>query len=280
MMVRIEDPADPRVAGYIDVRDADLAGRASAFMAEGRQVVRTLLESSRFAARSVLVNDAAWASLSDALSARPEVAVYVASQAVMDAVVGFHIHRGCLALADRGAELDPDGILEDTGDEDVVLALEGINNHDNVGGCFRSALAFGARAVLLDEASADPLYRKAIRVSMGATLRLPFARVSGDLVDALSRRGFAVVALTPAPDATPIDEATHAVTGRCALVVGAEGPGLSPAVLDRAHVRVRIPIVPGVDSLNVATAAGIALHRFARLSVVDGARARPGFQVE
>lgn len=259
---RIESADDPRVEVYRDVRDRDLQRRAGLFMAEGRLVVRTLLSRSRFALHSVLVTEPALESLSDALDqADPAAPVYLATQQVMDAIAGFHIHRGCLAAAHRGAPLDPATLIDTPGAPRLIVVLEDVANHDNVGGVFRSAAAFGADAVLLTRRSCDPLYRKSVRVSMGGALRVPSAIVdSGPRAAAdLRAAGYQTIALTPA--AGSIDIAQARAGERLALFLGAEGPGLSAVTLDACELRVRIPIGPDADSLNLAVAAGIALHR-------------------
>ena len=172
---------------------------------------------------------------------------------VMAAAVGFHLTRGVLASADRAPEPVLPGLLAAAR---RVLALEGINDHENLGALFRNAAALGADAVLLGPRCADPLYRRSVRVSMGHVLRVPFAR--GPLA-ALREAGLTVLALTPHPPAVPLSTVDRSVP-RAALLVGAEGPGPSPEALAAADVRVRIPMASGVDSLNVATAAAIALH--------------------
>jgi tRNA G18 (ribose-2'-O)-methylase SpoU len=174
----------------------------------------------------------------------------------MAQVVGFHLNRGVLATADRApVPLVPELIAR----SHHLAVLEGINDHENLGGLFRNAAAFGVDAVLLGSRCADPLYRRSVRVSMGHVLRVPFVTLgcwTGDL-DALRAAGFRVAALTPAADAVPLPEAGLG-TGRVAWLLGAEGPGLSAEALAAADLAVRIPMAPGVDSLNVATAAAIA----------------------
>jgi tRNA G18 (ribose-2'-O)-methylase SpoU len=268
---RIESLDDPRVAEYRNLRDVDLRAGSNLFMTEGRLGVRRLVRGSRFRARSVFVTPAALDGLGEVLGElEEETPVYLASQAVLNQVVGYDMHRGCLAAAERGAEPGAEALLEAcaTGRRRLVV-LEDVTNPDNVGAVFRNARAFGADAVLLTPRCADPLYRKAIRVSMGAALQLPFARI-GDCGEAFARlraAGFPVVACTPDAEAEPIDAAAErlAGAGRLALAFGTEGEGLSDAALAAADARVQIPMAPGVDSLNVATASGIALHRFALL---------------
>jgi tRNA G18 (ribose-2'-O)-methylase SpoU len=260
--VVIDDPNDPRIADY---RAAIGAGTPDTFIAEGRLVVRRLLEGTRYRVRSVLLTPAALADLTSALASQPSsLAVLVAPTAVIRAVVGFKFHRGCLALGERGRPATPDEIVAPGGPR-VLLVLEEVADPDNVGAVFRNAAAFGADGVLLSPGCADPLYRKAVRVSMGAALSVPFARAELAVgLPALRAAGYTLVALTPDGRAEDI----AAVAGRwpsprLALLLGAEGAGLSESARRAADLCVRIPMAPGVDSLNVATACGIALHRLA-----------------
>lgn len=257
---------DPRIDDYQNVPDADLLARRGLFMAEGRLVIRALLAHSRFPVRSLLVTPPALESLREALEeVEAPLPIYLAEQRVMDQIAGFHIHRGALAAAERGEPIEPQQILASAS---RVLVLEALTNHDNVGGIFRNALAFGVDAILLCPKCCDPLYRKSIRVSMGAALRVPFARLkpwpAG--LDDVSEAGFRVVALTPEPRAQELFQFVRERddTGRLALLIGSEGPGLSRSALERAGEAVRIDMAPDVDSLNVATATGIALHALAR----------------
>src|SRR5436309_2705059 len=190
---RVRDVDDPRLADYRDLRDGERRRRDRTFIAESRQVVRRLLGGSRFRARSVLAAEAAAEDLRDVLTGG--LPVYVAPEATLQRVVGFNIHRGCLAVGERGAELALDGLL----DARVLLVLEGVTNPDNIGGAFRNAMAFGVGGVVLAPRCSDPLYRKAIRVSMGGTLVVPFAAAASwpEALVRLRERGFTIVALTP-----------------------------------------------------------------------------------
>lgn len=261
---RIDDAADPRIASYLSIRDRDLAGREGRFVAEGKVVLRMLFEARRFEPESVLVLENRLRGLASVLAAAPpSLPVYVAGQAVMDAVAGFHIHRGVLAIGRRGPPPEVQALLDSLPEHALVLALVGISNHDNVGAIFRNAAAFGADAVLLDATCCDPLYRKAIRVSVGAALKVPFA-VAPDgtgLLAALSQAGFSSLALSPSGR---IDIGEVAPTRRTALFLGTEGEGL-PLTLMRTMQTVRIPMARDFDSLNVAAASAIALHRLARV---------------
>ncbi|MGE0041589.1 MAG: TrmH family RNA methyltransferase [Vicinamibacterales bacterium] len=265
-MTEIISADDPRIADYhLVAAPGELMARGL-FVVEGRLVLPRLLEAPGLRARSVLVTPAAAASLGALLAAAP-APVYIASREVMSRVAGFDIHRGCLALAERPAPAPLDALPLQRLRR--VLVLEGVSNPDNIGGIFRSAAAFDVDGVVLGPGCGDPLYRKAIRTSMGATLGVPFVD-AGAWPGALGRlraAGLALVALTPA-GADPLPALQPG--GRVALVVGAEGPGLTPAALAEADHRVRIPTSGRVDSLNVATAAAIALYA---LSAREG---RPG----
>ena len=234
--------------------------RAGLFVAEGRLIVERLLLDGRFRVHSVVVTPPAAAALAGVFQQRPEVPVEVVDPDVLEEITGFDFHRGCLSLAHRPAAAMP---TSDLVQATRLLALEGVGNPDNVGGLFRTAFAFGVEAVILDPSTADPLYRKAIRTSMAATLRVPFVRLSpwpGSL-DPLRAAGFQIVALTPDPEAVDLDEYARHPAERLVLLVGSEGPGLHDTSLRGADARVRIPIDPRADSLNVVTAAAIALQR-------------------
>ena len=255
----ITDADDPRIADYREVRERDLVGRRGLFVAEGSVVLRCLLESPFTRPVSILVAEARLPGLSGLLArATADIPVYAASQAVMDGIVGFPIHRGILALGRTPAPLGLPSLLGDAGEESLVLALSGIANHDNMGGLFRNAAAFGAAGVVLDAACCDPFYRKALRVSVGGVLKVPQVRLApgADLVEGLRAGGFRVLALSPSGGQ---DLADVRGGGRVAVVLGAEGPGLAPEVLARCET-VRIPMASGFDSLNVATTSGIVLH--------------------
>lgn len=260
--IRITDPDDPRIAAYRDVRERDLVGRHGRFVAEGEVVLRHLLgPRSRFAAESALLAEPRLAALTDVVSGAA-VPVYVADREVMDSIVGFPIHRGVLAVGLKGRPGGVETLLAPTAPRGRLLVAVGIGNHDNMGGLFRIAAAFGARGVLLDSTACDPLYRKAIRVSVGAALITPFARLEpgGDLVETLIRLGYCPLALTPGGE-EPLEAVE--VAGPAALIVGPEGPGLGSEILSRCR-RISIRMAPGFDSLNVATAAAIALHHLSR----------------
>ena len=264
-IVPIASLDDPQIADYRAVPDPELLRCRGLFVAEGRLVVRTMLEASRFWPQSLLVTDQARIGLAGALTPWVEsVPVYVAPIELLSAIVGFNIHRGCLSLVKRPAPVGVADLLAGMPGRAVVVVLEGVGNADNVGGIFRNALALGAFGVVIGPGCCDPLYRKATRVSIGATLRVPFATADDWPADLVRLRdaGFTVVAMTPDPSAEDVSEyaASAADGGRIALLLGAEGPGLTPEALAASDRRVRIPMVGGVDSINVATAGAIALH--------------------
>ena len=228
--------------------------------AEGVLVVRELLRSA-YPVRSLLVSPTKLAELhADLEHLDPATPVYVAPAGVTSAIAGFPFHRGALASASR---LPLPAAADLLAGARLVVVLEGINDHENLGALFRNAAAFGVDAVLCCPRCADPLYRRSVRVSMGHVLHLPFARLEPwpAALAAITAAGLRLVALTPAATgAVPVDRLTPA-EGRVALLLGAEGPGLSAAALAAADLKVRIPMARGVDSLNVATAAAVALHR-------------------
>ncbi len=261
-IIPIDDPDDPRIAAYRDVRERDLVGRDGQFIAEGAVVVRSLVAASRHRARSLLLADKRVDALAPLLAKLPEgTPVYAAGQAVLDRIVGFPLHRGILALGDQAPLPAAADLLAATGPRARVVMLFGIGNHDNLGGIYRNAAAFGADAVILDSGCCDPLYRKAIRVSVGATLLVPTAKmaVGEDPLALLDAAGFAAIALSPSGAETL---AGLTPPPRAALLFGSEGPGLPAALLARART-VRIPMAGDFDSLNVATTSGIVLHHVA-----------------
>ena len=265
MVIEIDDPADERVADYVRLTDPELrrlretssGADGGFFIAEGVQVIRALL-GSPYPVRSLFLTPLRWSALGS--SVPDDVPVYVGPQEVLNDVAGFPLHRGALASADR-LPLAPVASVCDGAS--LVVATEGVNDHENLGALFRNAAAFGAGAVLLDPTSCDPLYRRAVRVSMGHALRVPFTRWPGGVagVRALQAMGFEVVALTPSGE--DVAGVGASPTGRRVVLVGAEGPGLTGPVLAAADRRVAIPMAAGVDSINVAAATAVALHRLA-----------------
>ena len=264
-MIAVSSLDDSRVAIYRAAANPKQLENEGLFVVEGRLVVPRLLAASAQpgrwagAAQSVLLSPAAFEQMRDDLSTEMTVPVYVVPQAVMDALVGFNMHRGCLAMARRPAV----PALSDAAVAGArrLVVLERVNNPDNVGGIFRSAAALGADLVVLGPSCADPLYRKSVRTSMGATLDVPYA-IAPDwpaAIDRLRTHGCDVVALTT--DATALPLARLVPRGeRLALLAGAEGTGLTSDAIARASRRVTIPMTGRVDSLNVATAIAIALY--------------------
>lgn len=253
---------DPRLEPYRNLQERDLVGRRGSFVAEGEVVLRVLVQAAQAGThriQSVLLSEKQWRRLGDWLSgALPAgVPVLVASDPQLEAVIGFELHRGILALGARTNVPTLEELLAPPGPRTVVC-LFGITNHDNVGGIFRNLAAFGADAAVLDAVSCDPHYRKAIRVSVGGALRIPFVRGGADaeLASRIAAAGYDLLALTPAGDTT-----LRAVSPapRRALLLGAEGPGLSADVLRQCR-GVRLDMAGGFDSLNVATTSGIALY--------------------
>lgn len=266
-LIRIDDGDDPRVAEFQGIRERDLTGRQSRFIAEGTVVLRMLAAAhgrgDGFVAEKILLLENRVFGLTDELAAfPPDVPVYVASAAVLDAIAGFHLHRGVLALGRRRVEFEAAELIAMMPEQALVVVAAGISNHDNIGSIFRNAAAFGANAVLMDETCCDPLYRKAMRVSVGAVLKVPYTR-GGAIDETLSlllQRGFEVWALSPSGQ-TEVRAVPPAP--RMALVTGTEGSGLPTAILQRFNTA-RIAQAPGLDSLNAATATGIALYEIAR----------------
>ncbi|MDO9415088.1 TrmH family RNA methyltransferase [Pararhizobium sp.] len=267
--IRIDTPDDPRIAAFVSVKERDLSGRQGRFIAEGTVVLRMLADahgaSRGIAAEAILLLENRVEGLGDILGGfPPDVPVYVASAAVFDAIAGFHMHRGVLAIGSHAKMPGRDALLAELPERSLVLAVCGLSNHDNAGSIFRNAAAFGVDSVFLDQTSCDPLYRKAIRVSVGSVLKVPFAREGSteELLAALSMNGFAIWGLSPR-GAVDIDDLP--ASPRTAFVVGTEGEGLPDSVM-RAIRTASIRQRPGLDSLNVATATGIALHRVARIN--------------
>jgi tRNA G18 (ribose-2'-O)-methylase SpoU len=261
-IIQVDDPLDPRLEHYREVRERDLVGRRGVFVAEGRVVLDVLVDSPGFAIESVLVLRNKLAGVGAILERLPAgTPVYVASVDAMDRIAGFHVHRGMLAIG-RKADVRSASALVAADGPRAVLVLVGLANHDNVGAIFRNAAAFGADAILLDATCCDPLYRKAIRVSTGSVFRVPFARFEDPqaLPDLLAEAGYVSFGLSPAGEESIVDVDPPP---RLALHLGAEGPGLPDVLMQRIRT-LRIPMRSGVDSLNVATAAAIALHRLSR----------------
>lgn len=270
-VVPVDDPADPRIADYRNVPDPALLKERRLFVAEGRQVVRRLLATNRLVTRSLMVTPPAFAALGDLETGT--VPVFLVPQAVMDAVTGFNIHRGCLAIGERGAPLDWRTLARTAR---RLVILERVANADNVGAIFRNAAAFGVDAVLLGPGCIDPLYRKAIRTSMGAALQVPYADAAPwpDALRELNASGVHTIGLTPCHEAPPIRKVIGSAGPRLALVAGHEGDGLTREAMEACGTLARIPMTSGVDSLNVATAIGIALYELAEITEATDSQQR------
>lgn len=258
--VEISDPDDPRLADYRDLRDVELRKSLEAehglFLAEGEKVVRRAVEAG-YEARSFLMAPRWLEGLDDVL-ARSTGPCYVMSEALIEQVTGFHVHRGALASLHRRPLPDVDDVLAGARS---VLVLEDLVDHTNVGAVFRSGAALGFDSVLLAPRCADPLYRRSIKVGMGAVFTTPWTRLPDwyDALPDLSRRGFTTVALTLSPESVPIEEAVAGVD-RLALVLGSEGHGLSSRWEASADRRATIAMRAGIDSLNVAAASAVACY--------------------
>ncbi len=263
-LVAVTSADDPRLADYRDLRDVELRKSLEAahglFLAEGEKVVRRAVEAG-YAPRSFLMAERWLPGLADLLEST-DAPCFVMTEALAEEVTGFHVHRGALASLARTPLPDLDDVLAGARS---VLVLEDLVDHTNVGAVFRSGAAMGFDAVLLAPRCADPLYRRAVKVAMGAVFSVPWTRLEDwyDALPALSARGFTTMALTLAEDSVPIEEAVHGVD-RLALVLGSEGHGLSPRWEAAADVRTTIPMAPGIDSLNVAAASAVACYVAAR----------------
>jgi tRNA G18 (ribose-2'-O)-methylase SpoU len=286
-LVGIVNPDDRRLDLYRDLNDPARRARVvthdSVFVVEGRLAVQRLLTST-YTVRSLLVDDHQVTSAGDLVAATRArgAPVFVGSRPVVASTVGFALHRGVVALADRPTPLNAEHLLMEAARASatqgplLIAVLEGLNDHENIGALFRNAAAFGVSGILLDPTSADPLYRRSIRVSVGHALHIPFARLV-PWPNGLARvreAGFTVAALAPRPAAGSGVPAVTLAALRAwmtnlrhpvgvALLLGAEGPGLTASAMAASDVVVHIPMADGVDSLNVATAGAIAFHALA-----------------
>jgi tRNA G18 (ribose-2'-O)-methylase SpoU len=256
-IIRINSPGDERLSEFRYVPDPELVARLGLFVAEGRLVVARLL-SSALETRALLLTEAALAALEPEL-VRHELPVYIVPQALMNGVAGFNFHRGCLAIGVRPPLRNWRDIILNA---NRLVVLERVGNVDNIGSIFRSATAFDIDGVLLHPDCGDPLYRKAIRTSMAASLTMPFARVPWpDALREINGNGWATVALTPDAGAPTLREVAAGIRGRqVAIVLGHEGEGLTGEGMSACTHRARIPMAKGADSVNVGTAAAIAMY--------------------
>lgn len=265
-VIDVDDPADPRLDDFRDLnsidRRPDLPSGKGLVIAEGVLVVQRMV-ASRFTPRALLGTDRRLTELGTDLDA-VDAPFYRADAEVMAEVVGFHLNRGVLASASRAAELTVAEVLDGAR---TVAVLEGVNDHENLGSIFRNAAGLGVDAVIFGAGCADPLYRRAVRVSMGHALLVPFARAAAwpDELNTLRDKGFQLLAMTPDPAADTLATAMTALAGeKVGVLVGAEGPGLTERVMRASDRRVRIPMSRGTDSLNVATAAALAFYERVR----------------
>ena len=275
-VIDITDPADPRVDDFRDLnsvdRRPDLPSGKGLVIAEGVLVVQRML-SSRFVPHALLGTERRRGELAGDL-AGAAAPFYRASAEVMADVVGFHLHRGVLAAARRPPELPLTEVLDGAR---TIAVLEGVNDHENLGSIFRNAAGLGVDAVVFGAGCADPLYRRAVRVSMGHALLVPSARAQHwpDDLDTLRANGFRLLAMTPDPFAEPLPEVMGRWRGeRVAGLVGAEGPGLTETAMRASDARLRIPLARGTDSLNVATAAALAFYERVRRATGGAPTAR------
>ena len=263
-LIRVTEADDPRLRDYRDLRDVELRKAVEAehglFLAEGEKVVRRAVEAGH-TPRSFLMAERWLDGLADVL-ATTDAPCFVLTEALAEQVTGFHVHRGALASLARTPLPSLDEVLAGARS---VLVLEDVVDHTNVGAIFRSGAALGFDAVLLAPRCADPLYRRAVKVAMGAVFSLPWTRLEDwyDALPGLSARGFTTVALTLADDARPIEESVAGVD-RLALVLGSEGHGLTERWERAADRRATIAMAAGIDSLNVAAATAVACYVAAR----------------
>jgi tRNA G18 (ribose-2'-O)-methylase SpoU len=257
-LTSVEDADDPRLADYRDLTDVALRTTieppGGLFIAEGEKVVRRAMRAG-FAPRSLLLSPD-WLERMAELVRDIDAPVYVAPIPVLERVTGFHVHRGALASFHRKVLPTVDEVVAAA---TRLVVLENVVSHTNLGAIFRCAAALGMHGVVLSPSCADPLYRRSVRVSMGEVFAIPYARAPHwpQWLDDLRNDGWRLAALTPAPDATPLDDVALRSEQRVAVLLGTEGPGLSDDAIRRADLRVRIPMAAGVDSLNVAAAAAV-----------------------
>lgn len=257
---RLSDAADPRVSDYTGLTDTQLRRRREPaeglYIAESTKVLRRAIDAGH-TPRSFFLTDKWLPDLEDILARFPGVPAYVGSEAVLEEITGFHLHRGALAAMNRPAPLDLGEVLRGAR---RVAVLEDMVDHTNLGAVFRSAAALGIDAVLVTPRCADPLYRRAIRVSMGTVFQVPWVRLESwpAAIGTLHSSGFLVAALALGPGSIELQELSRRNPDRLALILGTEGAGLSPQTVQQADVAVRIPMNAAVDSLNVAAAGAVA----------------------
>lgn len=264
-LITVDDPDDPRLSDYTGLTDVELRRRREPaeglFIAEGEKVIRRARHAG-YEMRSMLLS-AKWVDVMRDVIDEVPAPVYAVSPELAERVTGYHVHRGALASMQRKPLPEPGDLL--TTARRVVI-MESVNDHTNIGAIFRSAAALGMDAVLLSPDCADPLYRRSVKVSMGAVFAVPYARLDSwpHGLESVRDAGFPLLALTPDEKALPIDEATSGGSERVALMLGAEGDGLSTRALMAADEWVRIPMAHGVDSLNVGAAAAVGFYAVTR----------------
>lgn len=267
-IIPVSDPSDPRIADYVAIRERDLTGRDGKFIVEGRVTLEVFLNRSAHRPESLFLEEGRLEPLKETIDTiLDDIPIYTAPQSLMDQVVGFPIHRGVLACGLKADQIELDAFIsgQPRSSSTWVVGL-GLSNHDNVGALIRNAAALGASGVILDAKSCDPLYRKAIRVSAGTALWFPihYGAQTQDILSALDRHNIEIWALTPNTRAQSLYKLPR--PEQCALLLGAEGPGLPEPIID-AYTPVSIPMSNDVDSLNVATSAAIVLSHLNALRI-------------
>ncbi|GAB2795146.1 TrmH family RNA methyltransferase [Streptomyces sp. NPDC054796] len=263
-LITVTDPDDPRLSDYTGLTDVELRRKREPeeglFIAEGEKVIRRAKHAG-YDMRSMLLS-AKWVDVMRDVIDEVPAPVYAVSPELAERVTGYHVHRGALASMQRKPLPEPGELLAENR---RVVVMESVNDHTNIGAIFRSAAALGMDAVLLSPDCADPLYRRSVKVSMGAVFSVPYARLDAwpQSLETVREAGFTLLALTPDAKAVPIDEAAPRRMDRAALMLGAEGDGLSTKALRAADEWVRIPMSHGVDSLNVGAAAAVAFYAIA-----------------
>lgn len=260
MQIQIYNPEDERLAAYRDIRERDLVKNKRHFIAEGKTVLQVLVAQSRFKLKSLLILENRLAGLAEIIKQVPEqTPIYIVSQSVIDEIAGFPMHRGVLAIGEASDKIEQLPVAAPSWKRIVVLS--GLSNHDNVGSVFRNAAAFDVDAVIIDQQTCDPLYRKAIRVSVGGVLKVPYFRFEtlSAINDWLAKHSFEPIALSPQGD---ISLSNWKPAGKAAIILGTEGGGLPSKALDKLTT-VKVEMSNDFNSLNVATTSGIVLHHIA-----------------
>jgi tRNA G18 (ribose-2'-O)-methylase SpoU len=263
-LITVEDPADPRLRDYVALTDVELRRRREPeeglFIAEGEKVIRRAVRAG-YRMRSMLLS-AKWIDVMRDVIGEVPAPVYAVAPEIAEQVTGYHVHRGAIASMQRKPLPAAEDILRTAR---RVALLEGIVDHTNIGAVYRSAAALGMDAILLSPDCADPLYRRAVKVSMGTVFSVPYAVLDPwpRSLETLREAGFSLLALTPHENATPLSEVSPKLLDRCAVMLGSEGNGLSTEALRAADAWVRIPMSHGVDSLNIAAAAAVSFYALA-----------------